>query len=118
MTKISITNLLLRTQVGFNSHELDKLQDVVLNIDVEYRLQGEEISDNPSLALDYRTLCKDISSLVERKKFNLLETIANDVINYLIAIDRIKRVTVKVDKPHALRFAESVSITMFREKLI
>ncbi len=117
MEIIRIKNLLLRTQVGFNEHELGKKQDLLINVEIYYSTAGEEESDNPVNALDYRTICKKIIHLVESKRFNLLEKVANDVANLVLEITRVEKVNVEVDKPHALRFAESVSFTCSKSKI-
>ncbi len=116
MAVIQIKDLLLRTQVGFNLHELGKKQDLLLNVQIFYATQGEEESDDPADAMDYRGICKKIIQLVEGGKFNLLEKLANDVVNMLLAMDRVEKVSLEVDKPHALRFARSVSFSMSKSK--
>jgi D-erythro-7,8-dihydroneopterin triphosphate epimerase len=112
MAVITIKNLLLRAEAGFNPHEIGKMQDLRLNISIEYDLSGEELSDNPEEALDYRTLSKEIIELVEGRQFNLIEKVAGDVARHLLVKERVNSVTVEVDKPHALRFAKSVSFTI------
>jgi D-erythro-7,8-dihydroneopterin triphosphate epimerase len=112
MATIFIKDLLLRTQVGFNPHEAGKKQDLVLNISINYLTQGEEMSDNPDEALDYREICKQIIALVEENRFNLLEKVANDVADLILSIPRVLSVKIEVDKPHALRFARSVSFSL------
>src|SRR5690554_7901408 len=83
MARICIKDLLLRTEVGFNPHEVGKKQDVLLNLHIHYRLQGEERSDAPAEALDYRSLCKEVIALVEGRRFQLLEKLAADVADFL-----------------------------------
>lgn len=112
MATIFIKDLLLRTEVGFNPHEFGKNQDLVLNISINYLTQGEELSDEPRDALDYREICKQIIALVEGNRFNLLEKVANDVADMILSIPRVQSVKVEVDKPHALRFARSVSFSL------
>ncbi|GAO30275.1 FolB domain-containing protein [Geofilum rubicundum] len=112
MAVIKIKDLLLRTVVGFNPHELGKKQDLLLNIAVTYELQGEESSDEPEQALDYRQLCKEIIAHVENAQYNLLEHVAKEVVDLILTNVRVQQVAVEVDKPHALRFAESVSFSM------
>lgn len=116
MATITIKNLLLRAEAGFNPHEIGKKQDLRFNIKIEYTLSGEEWSDDPAGALDYRTLCKEIIELVEGRQFNLIEKVAGDVARHLLVKERVNSVTVEVDKPHALRFAKSVSFTITLSK--
>lgn len=116
MDVIYIRDLLLRTEVGFNPHEIGKKQDLLINISIYFDLQGEEVSDNPSEALDYKVICKSIIEKVESKHFNLIETVANEIVQILMKIERIKKVDVTVDKPNALRFSKSVAFRMIRER--
>lgn len=116
MARICIKDLLLRTEVGFNPHEVGKKQDVLLNLHIHYRLQGEERSDAPAEALDYRSLCKEVIALVEGRRFQLLEKLAADVADFLLTKERVEEVEVEVDKPHALRFARSVSFYLTKKK--
>jgi D-erythro-7,8-dihydroneopterin triphosphate epimerase len=116
MATIFIKDLLLRTEVGFNPHELGKKQDLLLNISIRYYTQGEEKNDNPQDALNYRDICKEIIGLVEGSQFNLLEKVANDVADLILSMARVEEVAVEVDKPHALRFAKSVSFRLTKSK--
>ena len=116
MATISIKDLLLRTQVGFNPHELGKRQDLMINLVIDYSLAGEENSDEPEEALDYRNICKEVIALVEGNSYNLLEKIANDIADLILQFQRVQNVTVEVDKPHALRFARSVSFSLSKSR--
>lgn len=112
MATIRIKNLLLRTFIGFSKHELDKLQDVILNIEVEYDSQLAETTDVPENALDYKKTTKHIIDMVEHGRFNLIEALARQVMDAVMADVRVQSAKVEIDKPHALRFAESVSVSL------
>jgi D-erythro-7,8-dihydroneopterin triphosphate epimerase len=112
MAEITIKNLLLRTEVGFNNHELGKKQDLILNVSLEFDTQGEEVTDDPAMAIDYRSICKKIIEVVENNRFNLVEAVAQRVLDVVLANPRVYKAGVEVDKPHALRFAESVSVKL------
>ncbi|HKL72449.1 MAG TPA: dihydroneopterin aldolase [Marinilabiliaceae bacterium] len=118
MATIFIRDLLLRTEVGFNEHELGKKQDLLLNLTIHYELEGEQVSDDPRKALDYRSLCKTIVDMVEESRYNLLEAIANRVVEFLMSIPRIQKVEVTVDKPHALRFSRSVALSISDQRIV
>jgi len=63
-------------------------------------------------ALNYRTITKRIIAHVENNRFSLLEKLTSDVL--AIASDHhwVTRAEVEIDKPHALRFADSVSLSL------
>lgn len=112
MAEINIKNLLLRTEVGFKEHERGKKQDLIINLKIDFDTIGEEINDNPEMALDYRAICKQIIDTVENNNYNLIETVAHKILTIARSNKRVKSAEVEVDKPHALRFADSVSVKL------
>ena len=71
-------------------------------------LQGVPGAD----ALNYKTITKKIISTVENGRFLLLEKLVGDVLDICAEPAEVTKARVTVDKPHALRFADSVSLTM------
>ena len=63
-------------------------------------------------ALNYRTITKAIISHVESNRFALLERLTQEVLDIVMDNEQVRYAEVEVDKPHALRFSESVSITL------
>ncbi|MDN5871289.1 MAG: dihydroneopterin triphosphate 2'-epimerase [Nitrococcus sp.] len=111
-SRIHIKNLRLRTFIGLNADEQTKLQDVVISIRVDYDARVAASRDAAEHALNYRAITKQVIALVENNRFLLLERLVFEVLNLVVAFDGVKRAVVEVDKPHALRFADSVSLTM------
>ena len=112
MLTVRITNLRLRTYIGFNTEELDKRQDVVVNVRFDYAAEKAADSDDVEYAVNYKTVTKQIIVLVEGNKFLLLEKLAADILDLVMENPLIQSAEVRVDKPHALRFADSVSATL------
>lgn len=110
--RITITNLRLRTYIGFNPDEKAKKQDVVINIQIEHRPHPEALRDDVSHALDYKVITKSIIEHVESGRFLLLEKLAQNLLDICCTDPAVTRAVVTVDKPHALRFADSVSVTL------
>ena len=108
---IRIKNLRLRTIVGVNDWERQAPQDVVLNLEVAFDAGRAAKTDRLEDTLDYRALKKRIAEAVERSRFQLLEGLAAHVLELVMQEPRVSAATVEVDKPGALRFADSVSVT-------
>ncbi len=108
---IKIENLRLRTVVGIFDWEKKIKQDVVINIEIEFDGRSAIEKDEIEYTLDYKSITKRIISEVEEKTYNLIERIAGDVMKIVMEDGRVERATVKIDKPGALRFADSVSVT-------
>lgn len=109
---IHVRNLRLRTFIGFNPEEMEKQQDVVINLEIRYRLQEGALNDQVDGALNYKTITKQVIKHVEDGRFLLLEKLVSDVLGICSRSPQIQYSRVTIDKPHALRFADSVSLTL------
>ncbi len=109
---IRIHNLRLRTLIGFNPEERVKKQDIVINAEIAYTLADGVFEDRVEDALNYKTITKAIIELVEDGQFLLLEKLVGDVLAICSADASVLRASVTIEKPHALRFADSVSLTL------
>jgi D-erythro-7,8-dihydroneopterin triphosphate epimerase len=117
--KINIQNLRLRTFIGFNPEEMEKQQDVVINIEIVYEMNSATLRDSIDDALNYKTISKQVIQLVEKGRFLLLEKLVSEVLAIASAHHSVRQARVTIDKPHALRFADSVSLSLeYRTKEI
>lgn len=114
MDIIEIDNLRLRCMIGFSPHELKDKQDVVvsLRIGTDMRRAGE--SDNPDDAFNYRTVTKAIISHVEASRYALVEKLAAEIARICVVEHGAPYVQVRVHKPGALRFSDSVGVVIER----
>lgn len=109
---IRIKNLRLRTYIGIKDEEINNQQDVIINAHIYYDA-ANAVNDNCiESALNYRTITKTIISLVEQEKFLLLERMTQDILDIIMANKQVLIAEVEIDKPHALRFCDSVSVTL------
>jgi len=110
MAIINIRNLRLRTFIGFNPEETEKQQDVIINIEINYRISGYVLEDHVDEALNYKTIAKKVIRHVEDGRFLLLEKLVADVLEICCESPQVSHARVTIDKPHALRFAVSISL--------
>ena len=109
---INIQNLRLRTYIGFNPEEKTKQQDVIVNAEIHYRADPAFSSDDERDALNYKLITKRMIRHIEDGRFQLLEKLTADLLEIATESERVSFAEVRVDKPHALRFADSVSVTL------
>ena len=114
--RIHISNLRLRTFIGFNPEEKTKQQDVIVNAEIRYRADPVFSSDDQQDALNYKLITKRMIRHIENGRFQLLEKLTADLLAIAAESDRVSFAEVRVDKPHALRFADSVSVTLSADR--
>ena len=106
---ICIKNLRVSTILGVYEEERRTERDIVINVRLEYDSGAAIDTDALEDALDYKQVRDRIVNFVTGTKFKLLEKLADGIVQELTEDRRITRVHLEVDKPHALRLAESVS---------
>ena len=112
MARIRVKDLCLRTFIGIKEDEILNKQDVLINLTILYPAQ-QAVADNViEQALNYRTITKAVIAHVEGNRFALLERLTQEILDLVMSHESVRYAEVEVDKPHALRFAESVSITL------
>tara|TARA_A100001011_G_C14103827_1_gene753984 strand:+ start:621 stop:968 length:348 start_codon:yes stop_codon:yes gene_type:complete len=109
---VKIKNLRLRTVIGINEEEQNKIQEILINIQIQ--IDGEKASQSDAIedTVNYKKLRNEIIDHVEGRKFQLIEKIAADIAKIVMSHPLPQSVSVEVDKPHALRLSESVSATV------
>ncbi len=107
---------MLRTIIGFNEWERTQKQDIVINLKMDFDIGKAHESDNIEDTLDYKKIKRLVIDLVENSSYNLLESLTHAIVQKIMTNDRVLSVRVQVEKPHALRFAQSVAVEMSAER--
>ncbi|MEM0911345.1 MAG: dihydroneopterin triphosphate 2'-epimerase [Pseudomonadota bacterium] len=116
LATIRIKNLRLRTYIGIKEEEIKNKQDVIVNVTIHYDAKRASDSDNMEDALNYKIITKSIIRLVEDNRFYLLEKLTSDILSIAAEHPWVTDAEVEVDKPHALRFSDSVSLALSCKK--
>ncbi|PJG84648.1 dihydroneopterin triphosphate 2'-epimerase [Conservatibacter flavescens] len=109
---IQIKNLRLRTFIGIKEEEIKNKQDVIIQVRIKYNAHKAAISDNVDDALNYRTITKHIIEHVENNRFALLERMVKEVLAIVSTHTWVDWAEVEIAKPFALRYADSVALSM------
>ena len=116
MAIIRIHDLNARAIIGTHPWERTNKQDLLINITVEYDAAKASGSDHLKDALDYEALAHKAIKTVERSRCLLLEKLAVKLLERIMADKRLKRAVVRLDKPHALPQAKSVSFELSAQR--
>lgn len=115
-TTIYVRDLALRCIIGIFPEEREKLQDVLINIQLGCHIPKAANSDSIDDTVNYKKLNKAVIDLVENSSFMLIETLAERIAELCFEDERVLEVMVSVDKPGALRFARSVAVEIRRTR--
>lgn len=114
MDVIEIDNLRLRCIIGFSPHERHDKQDVVISLRIRTDMHRAGATDNPDDAFNYRTVTKAVIGHVENSSYYLVEALAAAIARICVLDHGAEWVQVRVHKPGALRFADSVGVVIER----
>ena len=109
MTTIRINDLRLRALIGTHPWERRNKQDLILNLVIEYDARLACKSDQLKDALDYESITAQVIKTVERSRCFLLEMLAAKIARVVMAHSKVQSVFVRMDKPHAIGQARSIS---------
>lgn len=117
MDKIIIKDLLLRGIIGINPEERVKQQDILINVVMFADIRQAAASDDIADAVDYKATTKRIIDHVEASSDFLVEKLVTDIARLALEGNpQVTKVQVRVEKPTALRFAQSVGIEIERSR--
>lgn len=108
--QIQIKNLQLQTIIGVYDWERSDPQDVIVNVWLQFDAAQSAKTDEIVDTLDYKAVKQRIMEEVEHSSFHLLERLAARILEVAMEDAKVLEAAVEVDKPHALRFADSVSV--------
>ena len=109
---VRIKGLLLRAYIGIKDEEINNQQDVLINVRLTYDATEAINRNEISAALNYRTITKQVIAHVDGNRFALLERLTHEVLTIVMEHQAVTWARVEIDKPHALRYSDSVSISL------
>ena len=117
MDKIIIKDLLLRGIIGINPDERVNEQDILINVVMFADIGQAAASDNIEDAVNYKTITKRIVKHVKGSADFLVEKLVSDIARIILTENEaVQKVQVRLEKPGALRFAQSVGIEIERTR--
>ena len=113
---VFIKDFIIEEIIGFHNHEKIKKQkikfNIILNIDKNIIPNEKDIKS----VVDYEKITNKLSNLVKSKKYNFLESLIEDSFKEIFEDERINSVTIKVEKPEAIKNAKSVGVEVFKSR--
>ena len=118
LDRIHITNLEVQGIIGIKPEEQEHPQTVRVNATFWVDTSPAAASDDIADAANYRTVTKAMIAHIEQGRPFLVERLVQELADLCFEIEpRIAELEMTVEKPGALRFAESVGITIHRVRV-
>ena len=114
MDKVFIKGLEVEGIIGIFQWEREVKQIISVDIEMDFDNKRAAKSDSIEDALNYKLVGKRITSFVKNSKFQLVETLAENISKIILQEFPVTNVRVTLSKPGALRGSDSVGISIKR----
>ncbi len=84
MDKLFIRELRVPAQVGLLLHEKNSTQTLIVDVSFEIDLTAAAASDDITHAVDYAVVRQSIIDFLAKRRFQLMETLADQLVNFLM----------------------------------
>lgn len=115
LDKIHVRDLLAKCIVGVHPEEALVAREIRIDIALHADLRAAGKSDSINDTVDYEKVAQRALAAVEGASYGLVERLAEHIAETCLEDVRVRRVTVTVDKPGALRSARSVAVEITRD---
>lgn len=112
MDSLHINGLNLATRIGV--HDWEQRINQKLSVDIIIPADFSDCQDDISKTLDYDKLCQQVTNHIESNTFKLIETVAVSTALLIKETFQVKQVTVNVSKPHAVKNATNIMVSITR----
>jgi dihydroneopterin aldolase len=114
MDKVLIQNLRVQGILGVNDWERSTIREIIVNITLFTDTRPAGLSDDIADCIDYSQVAKEIRALVEGARRFTVEALAEDIAGACLSKPGVRKVVVRVEKPGAVKGAESVGVEIER----
>ena len=113
---VFIKDFIIEEIIGIHKHEKNKKQKIKFNIVLDISQSTLPDEKDIKSIVDYEKITNKLEKLTKIKKYNFLESLAEDSFQEIFEDKRINSATVKIEKPEAIKNAESVGVEVFKTR--
>ena len=95
---VKIKNLEIDCNIGVYNWEKNFIRKLIINIEVGVDDESSSYSDEIKETIDYEIIYNNIKKIIAKKKYNLIETLARDILEMLLIQDKVNFARVEIDK--------------------
>tara|TARA_Y100000590_G_scaffold236852_1_gene266582 strand:- start:832 stop:1260 length:429 start_codon:yes stop_codon:yes gene_type:complete len=113
---VFIKDFIIQEIIGIHEYEKVKKQKIKFNIVIDINQNTIPDEKNIKSIVDYEKITNKLENLAKNKKYNFIESLAEDSFNEIFEDKRIDSVKIKIEKPEAIKNAESVGVEVFKTR--
>jgi len=113
---IFIKDFIIHEIIGIHDYEKAKKQKIKFNIVIDVNQNTLPNEKDLRSIINYENITKQLESLVKNKKYNFLESLAEDSFVEIFKDRRINSVKIKIEKPDAIKNASSAGVEIFKSR--
>ncbi len=112
---ILLENLAIAVDIGFHTFEVGHPQRLLVSVDVGIDLDHWPASDSGEASWNYDKLRTGIISLCTARRFNLQETVAQEIWDMVVAMPGVISLKITLRKPDVYPDADAVGVVLASE---
>jgi len=113
---VFIKDFIIEEIIGFYKHEKEKKQKIIFNIVLDIDQSSLPNEKDIKSIVDYEKITNKLENLTKSKKYNFLESLAEDSFKEIFEDKRINSIKIKIEKPEAIKNAGSVGVEVFKAR--
>jgi len=113
---VFIKDFIVQEIIGIHEHEKTEKQKIKFNIVVNVNQNTVPDEKDIKSIVDYEKITNKLENLAKNKKYNFLESLAEDSFKEIFEDKRINSVKIKIEKPDAIKNADSVGVEVLKNR--
>ena len=114
--KVLIKDLIFNTSIGIHDFEKKQKQQIKFNIEIVINSSLRPSNNNLNTIVNYEDVISGIKTLTQKKHYDLLEVLAEDIFFNLFRNKNIIKVKLKIEKPEIIKNTASVGIEIIKKR--
>ena len=113
---VLIKDFIIYEIIGIHQSEKVNKQKIIFNIVINVNQNIYPDENNLGSIVDYEKITNKLENLAKNRKYNFLESLAEDSFDEIFSDKRINSVKIKIEKPDAIENAQSVGVEVFKSR--
>ena len=114
--KVIITDLVFNTSIGIHDFEKENEQQVKFNIEIDINPLLKATENDLNSIINYESVINNIKSITQKKHYNLLEALAEDIFSNLFLSENIIKIKLRIEKPEIIKNTSSVGVEIIKKR--